>query len=96
MNENSHAVRRRLAACAVAAVVLPGLAACGADLDPPAQDISRDKVEKKTDKATVPDHTSGNRYQFDDEYGKRAVKKHQAEPPEERSLNRLDFRDNAL
>ena len=96
MNENSHAIRCRLAACAVAAVVLPGLAACGADLDPPAQDISRDKVEKKTDKAPVPDHTSGNRYQFDDEYGKRAAKKHQADPPEERNLARLDFQDNGL
>lgn len=95
MSTNTHSVRRRIAACAVAAVVLPGFAACGADLDPPAQDISG-KVDKKTDKATVPDHTSGNRYQFDDEYGQRAVKKHKAEPPEERSLNRLDFRDNGL
>ena len=57
MSTNTHSVRRRIAACAVAAVVLPGFAACGADLDPPAQDISRDKVEKKTDKATVPSHT---------------------------------------
>lgn len=96
MSTNTHSVRRRIAACAVAAVVLPGFAACGADLDPPAQDISRDKVEKKTDKATVPGHTSGNRYEFDDEYGKRAVKKDKAEPPEERSLARLDFRDNGL
>jgi hypothetical protein len=96
MNENPHAIRRRLAACAAAAVVLPALAACGADLDPPAQDISRDKVEKKTDTPSGPGYTSGNRYQFDDEYGKRATKKHKADPPDERSLNRLDFRDNGL
>lgn len=96
MSTNTHSVRRRLAACAAAAVVLPALAACGADLDPPAQDISREKVEKKTDKSTVPGHTSGNRFEFDDEYGKRAVKKHQADPPEERNLARLDFRDNGL
>ena len=41
MNTNTHSVRRRIAACAVAAVVLPTFAACGADLDPPAQNINR-------------------------------------------------------
>ena len=96
MNENSHAIRRRLAACAAAAVVLPGLAACGADLDPPAQDISREKVEKKTDTATEPKHDSGNRLDFGDEYGKRPAEDRKTDQPEERNLNRLDFRDNGL
>jgi hypothetical protein len=95
MNENSHAVRRRLAACVVAAVVLPALAACGADLDPPAQDLSRTKVEK-TDTAVVPKHDSGNRLDFDDEYGKRPAQDRKADAPEEANLNRLDFRDNGL
>jgi hypothetical protein len=95
MNENSHAVRRRLAACAVAAVVLPAFAACGADIDPPAQDISRNKVEK-TDTAVVPKHDSGNRLDFGDEYGKRPAEDRKADPPEERNLNRLDFGDNGL
>ena len=71
MNTNTHSVRRRIAACAVAAVVLPAFAACGADLDPPAQNINRGTVDKDT-KAPVPDHASGNRKDFGDEYGKRA------------------------
>ena len=48
MNTNTHSVRRRIAACAVAAVVLPTFAACGADLDPPAQNINRGTVDKNT------------------------------------------------
>ncbi|WP_299925400.1 hypothetical protein [uncultured Nocardioides sp.] len=95
MNENSHAVRRRLAAWAAVAVVLPALAACGADIDPPAQDISRNKAEK-TDTVTVPDHTTGNRLDFGDEYGKAPAKDRRTDPPDERNLNRLDFRDNGL
>lgn len=96
MNENPHAIRRRLAACAAAVVVLPALAACGADLDPPAQDISREKVEKKTDTATGPKHDSGNRLDFGDEYGKRPAEDRTTDPPEGRNLNRLDFRDDGL
>ena len=95
MNERSNAVRRRLAACAAAAVVLPAFAACSADIDPPAQNINRDKVQKP-DTATVPKHDSGNRLDFGDEYGKRPAGKRKADPPAERNLNRLDFRDNGL
>lgn len=95
MNTNIHSVRRRMAACAVAAIVLPAFAACGADIDPPAQNINRGTVDKDT-KAPVPEHTSGNRYDFGDEYGKRAVKKHSTTPDQERSLNRMNFRDNGL
>ena len=95
MNTNIHSVRRRIAVCAVAAVVLPGFAACGADIDPPAQNINRGSVDKDT-KAPVPEHTSGNRYDFGDEYGQRAPKKQKADPDQERSLNRKDFRDNGL
>ena len=91
MSTNTHSVRRRVAACAAAALVLPALAACGADLDPPAQNISRHKVDKS---APVPDHASGNRNKFGDEYGERATPK--AKPTPERNLNRLDFRDNGL
>ena len=91
MSTNTHSVRRRIAACAVAAVVLPTFAACGADLDPPAQNINRGSVDKKT---TVPDHASGNRKEFGDEYGKPATPK--PSPDQRRSLNRMDFRDNAL
>ncbi|MGF9754395.1 hypothetical protein AAII07_04280 [Microvirga sp. 0TCS3.31] len=91
MNTTIHSVRRRIAGCAVAAVVLPAFAACGADIDPPAQNINQQKDDKKS---TVPDHSSGNRYKFDDEYGTRAKPK--PAPNQERSLNRMDFRDNAL
>jgi len=91
MSTNTHSVRRRVAACAAAALVLPALAACGADLDPPAQNISRHKVDKS---ATVPDHRSGNRKDFGDEYGKRAAPK--SEPTPKRNLNRMDFQDNGL
>jgi len=93
MNTNTHSVRQRIAAAAVAAIVLPLFAACGADIDPPTQTINRGSVEKK---ATVPDHSSGNRRDFDDEYGKREAKKNTGAPAPERSLNRLDFRDNGL
>jgi hypothetical protein len=93
MNTNTHSVRRRIAACAVAALVLPTFAACGADLDPPAQNISRHKLDKKS---TPPDHSSGNRYDFGDEYGTRAKPKPTPTPDQERSLTRMDFRDNAL
>jgi hypothetical protein len=95
MNTNTHSVRRRMAACAVAALVLPVFAACGADVDPPAQNINRGTVDKDT-KAPVPGHTSGNRYSFGDEYGTRAPKEPKTEPDQERSLNRKDFRDNGL
>jgi hypothetical protein len=91
MSTNTHAVRRRIAACAAAAIVLPAFAACGADIDPPAQNINRHKVEPKT---TVPDHASGNRKDFRDEYGEREAPK--PKPTPKQSLNRLDFRDNAL
>ena len=94
MNTNTHFVRRRVAACAAAAIVLPGFAACGADIDPPAQDISREKVEKK-DTVPVPKHTSGNRLDFGDEYGKRSVKERKADP-DPGGLNRMDFQDNGL
>nr|WP_300046516.1 hypothetical protein [uncultured Nocardioides sp.] len=91
MSTNTHSVRRRIAACAVAAIVLPTFAACGADLDPPAQNINRHKTDKAT---TVPDHASGNRKEFGDEYGKRA--KPTPSPDQGRSLNRMNFRDNGL
>lgn len=96
MNTNTtHSVRRRMAACAVAAVVLPAFAACGADLDPPAQNINRGTGDKAT-KAPAPDHASGNRKNFGDEYGTRAKPKPTPSPDEGRSLKRMNFRDNGL
>ena len=93
MNTNTHSVRRRIAAAAVAAIVLPVFAACGADIDPPTQTINRGSPDKTT---TVPEHRSGNRLDFGDEYGKRDAKKNTGAPAAERSLNRLNFRDNGL
>lgn len=95
MNTNAHSVRRRVAAGAVVAIVLPAFAACGADIDPPAQNINRGGGHTAT-KAPVPEHTSGNRYDFGDEYGTRAKPKPTPTPKQERSLNRMNFRDNAL
>ena len=94
MNTNTHSVRRRIAACAVAAVVLPTFAACGADLDPPAQNLHRGKVDKGTS-SPGPNHSSG-RLDFGDEYGKRATPKSTPSPDQGRSLNRMNFRDNGL
>ncbi len=94
MNTNTHSVRRRIAACAVAAVVLPTFAACGADLDPPAQNINRGKVDKGTS-TPAPNHRGG-RLEFADEYGKRATPKPTPSPDQGRSLNRMNFRDNGL
>ena len=95
MNTNTQSVRRRIAACAVAAIVLPAFAACGADIDPPAQNINRGKVDKDTS-APVPKHTSGNRMDFGDEYGKREAKPDKTVPDEGRRLNRMNFGDNGL
>ena len=94
MNTNTHSVRRRIAACAVAAVVLPTFAACGADLDPPAQNINRGTGRQ--DQPPSPDHASGNRKDFGDEYGKREAKPDKPSPDQGRSLNRMNFRDNGL
>ena len=93
MSTNTHSVRRRIAAGAVAALVLPAFAACGADVDPPAQNISRHKTDKTT---TVPDHASGNRKDFGDEYGTKPAPTSTPSPDGGRSLNRMNFRDNAL
>ena len=77
-------------------LVLPAFAACGADLDPPAQNINRGTGDKDT-KAPAPEHTSGNRNDFGDEYGKRATTKpRRPVRTKERSLNRMNFRDNGL
>ena len=88
-----HTVRRRFAACVAAAVVFPVFAACGADVEAPAQDISRQKVEKK-DAVPAPKRTTGNRYDFRDEYGKGEVAARKARPAGSGTRNRMDFGDN--
>lgn len=93
MKTDTHSVRRRVAACGLAVLVLPVISACGTDIDPPAQDISREKVQKTDDAVPVPARTSGNRLDFRDEYGTREVTPRRTRPADDRSLNRLDFRD---
>lgn len=86
-------IRRRIAFCTIAAFVAPAFAACGTEISPPAQDISRAKVEKKDAPATPP-RTTGNRFRFDDEYGTAKVPAHEPRPAGSGTRNRMDFRDD--
>lgn len=93
MNTNT-TIRRRVAACAVAAVVFPAFAACGAEVVPPAQNIGGDKVQKQDAPAPrAPKRTTGNRFDFGDEYGQARARKHTNEPAGSGTRNRMDFRD---
>ena len=93
MNTNTHSVRRRIAACAVAAVVLPAFAACGADIDPPAQNINRQQGRQE-----VPPSPTTPRATARTSVTSTARRKPKPTPSPDggRSLNRMDFRDNAL
>jgi hypothetical protein len=95
MSSSTPRVRSRVIAGAVVGLVLPACAACVPYVDLPVQASSR-----STDGATsapVPERTSGHRLDFGDEYGgEPEVQLPRSTPDRERSLNRMDFRDNCL
>ena len=86
-------IRRRIAAITIAAIAFPAFAACGTEIAPPAQDIGGSKVEKQ-DGPGMPERTTGNRFQFDDEYGTAKRREHKTQPAGSGTRNRLDFRDD--
>ena len=93
MNTNT-TTTRRIAACAIAAIVFPAFAACGTEVAPPAQDSSRTKVDEQDRRAPMPKRTTGNRFDFGDEYGQARAPKGSSEPAWRGSGNRVDFRDD--
>ena len=93
MKTNS-TVRRRIAAIGVAAIVLPTFAACSGEVSPPQQNIGQDRAEKKDRTAPVPERTSGNRFDFGDEYGKAKPREKKVSPAGSGTRNRLDFGDD--
>ena len=90
---NTTTIRRRIAAITIAAIAFPAFAACGTEIAPPAQDINRTKVEKH-DGPGMPERTTGNRFQFDDEYGKAKIRERKTQPAGSGTRNRMDFRDD--
>lgn len=93
-NTNS-TVRRRIAAIGVVAIVLPAFAACSAEVSPPQQNIGQDKAEKKDRTTPGAEHTSPNRSDFGDEYGKAKLREKKARPAGSGTRNRLDFGDDS-
>ena len=89
---NTTTTRRRIAFFTIAAIA-PAFAACGTEIAPPAQDIGGSKIEKQ-DGPGMPERTTGNRYQFDDEYGTAKIREHKTQPAGSGTRNRMDFRDD--
>ena len=89
---NTTTIHRRIASGIVTAIAFSAFAACGTEVEPPAQDIG-DKVQKQDRTAPAPDHKSGNRYDFGDEYGTPKIREHKARPAGSGTRNRMDFRD---
>ena len=88
---NTTTIHRRIASGVVTVIACSAFAACGTEIEPPAQDISGDRAEKN--KAPAPDHKSGNRYDFGDEYGTPKIRERKARPAGSGTRNRMDFRD---
>ncbi|HYH72686.1 MAG TPA: hypothetical protein VD764_05675 [Nocardioides sp.] len=93
MNTTTTTIRRRIAFCTIAAITFPAFAACGAEIAPPAQDISRAKIDKQ-DQPTMPKRTTGNRFEFGDEYGTAEAQQRKTRPAGSGTRNRMDFRDD--
>jgi hypothetical protein len=87
-------IRRQIAACAIAAIVVPAFAACGEEIAPPTQDVGRNQVDKQDRQAPVPQRTTGNRFDFGDEYGTAKVPERKARPAGSGTRNRMDFGDD--
>lgn len=88
--DTTHAMRRRIAATGIAAIAFSAFAACGTEVEAPAQDISNE-VDKQDRTAPVPPRTSGNRYDFDDEYGSPEARARKEAPAENRTRRPMDF-----
>jgi hypothetical protein len=91
---STHIVRRRVAACVAVAAVLPALAACGADVKAPTQDIGRHQVSKPKHAVPGPTRTTRNRYDFRDEAGTAGPAPRRSHSATRGTRNRMDFRDD--
>lgn len=91
---NATAIHRRIASGVVAVIAASAFTACGAEVSPPSQDIGQDKVQKEDRTAPSPKRTTGNRYDFGDEYGTGKVPERKARPAGSGTHNRMDFGDD--
>ncbi|MEP6855931.1 MAG: hypothetical protein ABJA33_10715 [Pedococcus sp.] len=91
---NTTTIRRCIVAGVVVGISIPGFAACGAEIAPPAQDISRVTPDKQHHSVPMPTRTTGNRSTFGDEYGTAKVKARKAQPLGGGTRNRMNFRDD--
>lgn len=87
-------MRRSIAACAIAAIAFPAFAACGTDVSPPAQNVGRNQTDTQDHDGPMPKRTTGNRFDFGDEYGRAEVRERKARPAGSGTRNRMDFRDD--
>ena len=85
-------IHRRIASGVVVAIACSAFAACGTEIEPPSQDIG-DQVKKQDRTVPTPKRTSGNRYDFNDEYGTAKVRPRKTQPAGSGTRNRMDFRD---
>ena len=91
---NTTTIRRRIATAIVTAFAFSAFAACGTEVEPPSQNIGRDQVEKKDRPVPVPKRTTGNRFNFGDEFGTPKIRERKASPAGSGTRNRMNFRDD--
>lgn len=94
MNTDTTTIQRRIASGVITAIAFSAFAACGTEISPPAQDIGREQVERQDRTAGTPQRTTGNRFDFGDEYGTAKVRERRAGPAGSGDRNRMDFRDD--
>jgi hypothetical protein len=90
---NTNSTRCRIAAIAIAAITAPAFAACGAEISAPAQEIGRNQDRDSHRAVPAPERTTGNRWDFDDEYGKAKVPARKSQPAGSGTRNRMNFED---
>jgi hypothetical protein len=83
---------RSIAAAATSAVVF-SVAACGDEVAPPANDVSRGKVVQERS-VPAPQRPSVNRMDFRDENGSAKPRGRKHEPAGSRTRDRMDFAEN--
>lgn len=90
---NTTAIHRRIASGVVAVIAASAFTACGAEVSPPSQDIGQDRAQKDRT-GPSPKRTTGNRYDFNDEYGTAKIRVRKARPAGSGTHNRMDFGDD--
>ena len=95
MNTSMNTTIRRAIATTAAAAAMFSIAACGTEIQAPANDIGRH--QRQTEKAPAqPPRTSIPRGSFGDEYGQARARQHRSTPAGSGTRNRMDFRDRGF